>query len=221
MEIGVKRSASPLNNRNRTYKKRKTSNNGNNSNNNNGNNNTEFEVNLNENVATAIRAAIASIQSRRRRVHFPNNVNNTVKRRSHFNKTYLPNLVNEGATNEQISAAKATYQNFIKKAPYPPLLTGTAQYAAHKFAKFIESVNTITYVPEFAYRDLSHVFHLINGLPYKTATKKMMMRRAYKLLAFRKSENNNNTTKNKVLLLTPEQDAEIQAMMKIRAENWN
>ncbi len=205
---GSKRSASPLNN-NRTVKRPRT----------NYNNNNEFEVELNEETATAVRAALQSM--RRPHVHFPNNVNNTVKMRSHFNKTVLPNLVNTGASNAQINLAKLAYQTTRKKAQYPAILTSVTHNAAHKFAKFIEKINTITYLPEFSNNDLTHVFQLIDGLPYKTATKKMMMRRAYKLLAFRKSENENNTLKHKVLLLTPEQDAEIKSLMKINPENWN
>ena len=133
----------------------------------------------------------------------------------------MQELTNMGATEEQINTVKTAYQNNMKKTPYPPIYTLTAQHAAHKFAKFIENIDNITFVPEFAYQDLIHVFGRIENLPYKIATKKMMMKRAYKLLAFRAREPNNNTTKPKVLLLTPEQDAEIKSMMKLNPTNFN
>ncbi len=198
----------------KTVKRRKI-----NINNNNNNNSDEFEVNVNANVAAALRNALATLK-RRKTVRFPNNVNNTTKRLSNFNKTWLPNLVNVGASNEQINIAKAEYQHLMRKEPNSPQLTAAATNAAHKFATFMQNIN-ITYEPENAYNELVAVFDMIDTMPYTTATKKLMMRRAYKLLGYRMITNENNTNKSRVSLLLPEQRGLLRERMKIKAENWN
>jgi hypothetical protein len=193
--------------------------------NNNNSNGTEFTVNFNENTLRALRAAITNVKGQRS-VRFPINTNYTVKRASHFEKKVLPNLIEEGATEENIDTALKNYQrNQAGKAAVkmglPNYAKSAIQNAAHKFADFIKDVDTLTHVPEFAYHDLKTVFAMINTLPYKTVTKKRMMFQAYKQFAFRKVENNNNTSGKRILMLTPEQKKELFDEMHIKASNWN
>jgi hypothetical protein len=207
---GMKRPGSPLNN-NRTVKRARR-----NSNSNSNSNNTVFSLYLDPNIAR-------TIQRRSRRVQFTPNVNYTVKRASQFEEEILPNLIDEGATENNIEAALKNYQanqsaRATRKMRLPRYAKTTIQNAAHKFANFIKNINTITYESEYAYEDLKTIFAMIKTLPYKTVTKKRMMQHAWKQLGYSKTNNNSG---DRVMLVTPEQQAELVEEMRIMATNWN